>query len=149
MTDDLNNTQRLAKRISFVAVILIAALMSLIMFWLFTGNDVLDVKNNPVPVKPSFVKSTENVVLDVSFCKKTNSTGRVTRRLVSDKSELLAPTDTDNSGKGCHDHAPIVVPIPAETVPGVYHVNYRVVYTVNPLKTVIEEFNSQNFTVTE
>lgn len=118
-------------------------------YWVFTGRDALVIHNEPLPAKPKYVKSEQDIELTASFCKTTDVSGRVTRRLVSNQTELLAPTVPENTAKGCYQDLPIKVPIPPQTTPGIYYVNYRVVYKTNPFHTITVEFNSEEFEVIE
>lgn len=122
--------------------------VGLLSYWAFTGKDVLQFKKDPIPVKPIFVKSEESVKLDIDFCKLSSTPGRVVQKLVSDKTELFAPTVTESQQKGCYQYD-LPIPIPPQTPPGKYHVNYRVTYKTNPLHTIVEEINSAEFTVIE
>lgn len=136
--------------VTLVSVLLTVAALSaglLVAYWSFTGTDVLKFNKEPIPVHPKFVKSEGKITLDVDFCKLNGASGRVTQRLVSDKTEIFAPTVTDFQPKGCY-HYPLVIPIPPQTPAGEYHVNYRVIYKTNPLHTVIEDINSEVFEVT-
>jgi hypothetical protein len=134
----------------FFALGLASVGIGFMVYWSLTGKDVLTVTNAPLPVKPKVVKSEERIVLDVSFCKQVNAPGRVIRRLVSDRTELLAPTVNESVGAGCYEHLPVPIPIPPQTPPGRYHVNYRITYDTNPLhRGIVEEFNSQEFDVVE
>lgn len=136
--------------LQLIAAILAAAVIvggGYVTYWSFTGTDVLQFKKEPIPVKPRFVKSEGKITLDVDFCKLSSVTGRITQRIVSDKTELFAPTITDSQPKGCYQY-PLIIPIPPQTAPGKYHVNYRVIYKTNPLHTVVEDINSEIFEVT-
>lgn len=141
-------TIRLVTLLTIFLIVVAIGVGSTLAYWSFTGRDVLKFNKEPIPVKPKFVKSEGIISLDVDFCKLTSTSGRVTQRLVSDKTELFAPTVTDTQHKGCYNYA-LPVPIPPQTPPGKYHVNYRVTYQTNPLHTVVEEVNSEVFEVIE
>jgi len=135
--------------IAFFAMGLIAVGLAFMLYWAVSGKDVLEIKNEPLPVKPSFVKREEFVTVSVDFCKKVKAEGTLYTRFVSDKTELIAPTVQENLGTGCHNNFAFRVPIPPQLTPGKYHLNYRVDYKPNPLTNVREEFNTQDFEVIE
>lgn len=122
------------------------AIVGVVAYWSFTGTDVLKFSKDPIPVKPKFVKSEGEITLDVEFCKLTSTAGRVTQRLVSNSTEIFAPTVIDNQPKGCYNY-PLKIAIPTQTPPGKYHINYRVTYNTNPFHTVTEEINSESFDI--
>lgn len=131
-----------------VAFTILTIAVGVFIYWSFTGKDVIVLKQGaPLKVTPSVVQPGGKVIMSISFCKIVSARGRITRRLVSDTSEVFAPTEDDTSGKSCYDNAPVPVPIPEQTACGTYKINYRVVYKTNPLHTVVEEFESQSFKV--
>jgi hypothetical protein len=133
----------------YFALGIIAVALAVVMYWSLTGRDALDVKNTPLPVKPVVVKSEETVYLTVHVCKKTTANGRVSRRFVSNRTELLSPTVNEGLGQGCYENLEVPVPIPPQTPPGRYRINYRVTYRTNPMHTVVEDFSSDEFEVIE
>lgn len=143
------------KRQSFVYNIVFFALgiaavgMGLLIYWALSGKDALTASNAPFPVKPIVVKSEEVIHVTANICKLTDVSGTVYSRLVSDKTELVAPTVKEGLGKQCYNDLSFDVPIPPQTPPGKYHVNYRIDYQTNPLTVVREEFNTQEFEVVE
>lgn len=128
---------------------LTAVLLAVILYWGLTGKDVLVVHNAPVPVKPAFVKTEEKITVTIDFCKVDKANGTVYTRFVSEKTELVVPTYTDTLAPGCYDNLDFQVPIPPQLTADKWHLNYRIDYKTNPLTTVREEFNTQDFTVTE
>lgn len=141
--------QKIFSRVMYFALGIASVGVGLILYWAFTGTDALVIKNAPLPVQPKFVKSLENVVVTVDFCKVTDAPGRVVRKLVSDKTELLAPVVDEALPKKCYNNLPVQVPIPDQTPLGKYKVVYRVTYKTNPLHEVTEEFESQQFEVVQ
>jgi hypothetical protein len=145
----LTKKQKLANRLVGFALGLTAVALGILLFWSFTGKDVLDMHNTPLPVQPIVVKADEKILVTADFCKKVATEGTMYVRFVSDRTELVVPTTTENLGARCYNNLAFPVPIPPQTVPGVYHLNYRIDYKTNPITTVREVFNTQNFTVTE
>lgn len=134
---------------TYTALLVIATIVGIFIYWTFTGRDALVFYRLPLPTEPKSVKSGEFITLEADFCKVTNATGRTVQRLVSDKTEVLAPTVPEALQKGCYNF-PVKVPVPPQTPPGKYHINFRTTYKTNPLHTnLIEEINSEEFMVVE
>lgn len=139
---------KVATLVSIVLFSIGAVVAGLVGYWSLTGDDVLIFHKDPIPETPKFVKSEDKIILDIDFCKLSDTPGRVTQRLVSNKTELFAPTVTETQPAGCY-HYKLPIPIPPQTSPDKYHINYRVVYQTNPFHTVVEEVNSEEFEVIE
>lgn len=146
--EPLRPTKR-QKTVNYVvgaALALVGVAVAVFLYWMFTGKDVLKINNNPVPVKPSFVKSEEKITISIDYCKSMDVPGVVYTRFVSKNTELVVPTTMENTTKGCAVKE-FAVPIPSQLTPDVWHLNYRIDYKTNPISTVREEFNTQDFTV--
>lgn len=142
--------QKLTNYLIGAALALTAVALGVFMYWGFTGKDALVLKGNePLKVQPVVIKSQEKLTVFIDFCKVTHAQGTVYLRFVSDRTELVAPTQEENLPARCYDNFSFPVPIPPQTPPGKYHINYRVDYKTNPLTTVREEFNTQEFQVVE
>lgn len=139
---------RKANILVYVVLLFLAMVLALFLFWTFSNTDVLKVNNDPVPVSkisPTPVADGQ-VVFRIDFCKSVGAQGTVRPSFVNPARELFLPTYEDKLDKGCGIYdVPVIIPrdIPA----GKYHVHYRITYHVNPIKTVVEEFNSQDFEV--
>ncbi len=139
--------QQLLNNLALITLGLAFAAIGLIIYWASTGTRALEVSNAPVPVQPAFVKSLDQVTVSVDFCKYTNASGRVIRKLVSAKTALLAPPAVESLPEGCYNNLEVKVPIPDQTPPGTYKLVYRVTYQTNPLHEIVVEFESQTFEV--
>ncbi len=122
--------------------------VGVLLFWLGASGEVLSVRNNPVPVRPSEVKGQDAVsIATVDYCKYQDVQGVVNLTLISDKAVLLIPQTLDRSPKGCGKiDAPLLIPPQAGA--DTYHWHWKIVYQVNPLRVVTEEFDSQEFKLT-
>lgn len=121
----------------------------LIAYWATSGETAVTIKNQfSLEAKQKTVRAGDYVTLVVDFCKHTDAHGRVVRRIASDKTELLAPVETDKAPKGCYHNVPIAVPIPPQATAGTYRVYYRSTYKTNPLHSnVVVEAKSKPFQV--
>lgn len=118
-----------------------------LVYWSATPVHVLVVSNNPVPVRPTELTPGSAVIMTYTYCKNTDTKGTVRTSLVSATSETFLPLAPDITGKQCHVKLDVPAVIPMETAAGSYHFHFRATYRINPLKTEIDEWNSQNFTV--
>lgn len=128
---------------------LTAVALSVILYWALTGKDALVIDHVPLKVQPVVIKSEEKLNVYIDFCKVTHAQGTVYLQFVSDRTQIPVPTQEENLPARCYNNFSYSVPIPPQTPPGVYHINYRVIYQTNPLTTVREEFNTQDFRVVE
>jgi hypothetical protein len=126
---------------------IIAAAVALVLYWNLVPLDVIEVRNQPIPVRPP-VNSVGNAeILTHNFCKLTNDKGTVRISFVGDTREVFLPVATENSPKRCNEKVDLPVIIPQDLTPGKYHVHFRATYNPNPLRTVVEEWDSQEFNV--
>lgn len=129
--------------------ILAIAVVALFYFWAFYPYIPLTVNNAPIPIRPPEVTTGPNttVIATLSACKHMDITPVVTRSIVGVNSVLATPSYTGaihSTGCTTLDQAIIV---PQFTPAGVYHVHWHVAYRVNPIRTVVVTYNSQNFTI--
>lgn len=132
----------------YAALIVVAACVGLMIYWLNEPDDVLTIKG-PVTVQPKHAQKHGAVILKLDFCKNVSVPGVVERRLVSDKTQIISAKMEDASPKGCHDNVEIGVGVPEQASPDTYHFEYTATYKVNPLSTVVEEFRSEDFVITD
>lgn len=133
-------------------VIFIAAAIATFWYWSLSGEDVLDIKNDPVPVRTIREHPTAGgvVIVHVEYCKLIPATGDLRISFVGANKEEFLPLAKENSEVGCNElDWPILIPdgVPA----GEYHLKFRVLdYKVNPLKDEVkEEFTSEPFVLYE
>lgn len=141
------------KRIHFViyaALSVILVLLGLFGYWSFGSSDVLEIKNNPVPIRTIRDHPTADgvVILKVDFCKKLAVPGRVRISFVSTSREIFLPVVEDREGKTC-DEREVPILIPHDTPSDTYRVKYYITYRISPVRAVIEEFESLEFVVDE
>lgn len=133
--------------LSFALLVLTLA-TGLLLYWSFQNEDVLQVKNSPFPVRTIREHPTANgvIILSVDLCKQTSAVGRVRTSFVSQSRDILLPISEDRGPKGCNK-VEVPVLIPSDTPADTYRVKFHVDYKINPLKTVVEEFESEPFIV--
>lgn len=134
--------------LAVMAIILILAL--LVTYWLLQPSKVLNIKNDPVVVRPHEVSADGGIViLTVDFCKVSDATGNVEASLIGEQhgAKIAINWPQDKTPKGCKK-LDIPVAIPAQAQTDVYHVVFEITYPVNPIKTSYVTFRSRSFQVT-
>lgn len=126
--------------VSFIVV-------GLIIYWQLQPADVLEIRA-PITVKPPVASSGSPVILHFSYCKKLEATGTIRVSFVSKTAEIFQPVGTDAQPAGCHiTDLPLLLP-PATLVPaGKYVVKFHAMYKINPLKTTMKDFYTEEFTI--
>lgn len=125
------------------------ALGGLLIYWSLQPSNILDIKNDPLPVRPLEVSANGGIVIaTVDYCKTRKVDGHAKVYLVGEgngqKPELAWPVDTQ--GPQCLK-IDIPIPIPASTQTDVYHIVFEVTYKVNPLKDQVAVFRTRSFKV--
>jgi hypothetical protein len=91
------------------------------------------------------VKAGDDLIYKISYEKKMQIHGVLTRKLVNTyKHDLRESITTAPIGK---DNDVVPIPIPKMAEPGIYNLWWSVAYKVNPLRTVIVSAESEQFEV--
>lgn len=129
-------------------ILLLAFLtIGLISYWLVFPYDVLDVKKLPVPVTRTPTSADGIIVLKFNYCKNMEIEGNLEISMISTSTAILLPPAEERTHAGCRKdfNAPVIIPSQASN--GTYFFHYKVTYKVNPLKTIVEEFDTEKFEV--
>lgn len=108
----------------------------------------VDISPNPIPVLTKTVSPNGYVVLNYTYCKNVNTVGRIVISLVSDNVQLIIPVVYERNPRKCESNIKVPIPIPPQATPGEYHFHFRATYQINPLTSIIEDYDTQNFNVT-
>lgn len=159
MDDNSNSISTADKRISrvmYVAMGIIAIAVIVFAYWSLQPRQVLEVRNNPFPVRTIREHPTADgvVILKVDVCKHQDVVGRTRTSFVSPSREVFLPVAEEKLPVGCLKDAkgnPAEVPvlIPHDLPGGEYKVKFSVRYQINPIKSVTEEFETKSFIVDE
>ncbi len=142
--------RRIGTYISYGIILVAAAMAILFGYWLSQPEDVLVIKNSPTPVRTIREHPMANgvVILKVDYCKMSSAKGEVRPSFVSSSTEILLPKYEDKQDANCQV-AEVPVLVPPQVVPGKYHIHYRILYDINPIKNNVEvEFDSKEFEIT-
>lgn len=144
-------SKQIAKnRISFyilMTIIVVAfAFVGLAFYWSTAPYKILEIKNQPVPVVPTEIDGDRYITAIFNYCKNMDIEGKTQITLVSKETVLELPKSDERARKGCRTiEAPLAIPPHAAT--DTYHYHFVVTYHPNPLRTVVFEFDTEEFNV--
>lgn len=130
----------------YAALVLIAVVMLVIFYWNVQPTDVLAIKNEPYPVRPSVVNPNGVVIVTVDYCKLQSVDGTLVIRFVGRKSVVRSPESPERAAADCQKRdLPLL--LPPQLAQDTYHIEFLSTYHINPITTVDEVSRSQEFTV--
>lgn len=137
---------KILKWLGYTSLFIIAVGIGLVLYWLNAPEDVLHL-NKPIVVQPPTTSAESTVYMDFDYCKTQAVSGTFSRRIFSDRQEVLNQTGVpENTPSGCvHVQQPLLLPRTIEA--GTYRVKYVINYQLNPLKSVSQTLISEPFTV--
>lgn len=140
-----------ASRVGYFVLALALITLGVVAYWANQSSNVLEIKNDPIPIK--FIHSADHpqgiVILKYSFCKNTDAVGIVQTSFVGVGTKILVPEAEDRSLKSCNANLEVPYLIPPQVVPGKYRLNFEARYKINPIKTTVTKWQSQEFEVAE
>lgn len=144
--------------IGYCALIGIALGITVFLYWIYSPpKEAVSVSPNPITVVDSkilknnpvctLVKSDRCIVIKFTRCKNTGAVGRVTTTLVGTSVQIPLPTSSDSGERKCNADLQYPVPVPSIAAPGTYHFHFRATYQVNPLRSIVQEYDTEAFEV--
>lgn len=133
--------------VSMAILIIVSAAIAVYAYWSLAPVRVLKINKLPVPVTaPEEIQSGRLIFLDFDYCKINDTHGTVERQLIGERSVIILPTYPDTTPKGCNK---VKVPtlLPYTITAQKFHIHYKVTYRVNPIRTTVEEFDTEGFTI--
>lgn len=130
----------------FVAMLVALAL-------LYTGLNLWPYKVAEVThteVLTPYVKAGEEIIYQVSFCKYLDTQGKI-ERILRRKDGAIAITLQPLSAvtPGCYENFKVKVPVPENSLPGIYTIQTTTVYKVNLIKEITVQFETPAFEIVE
>lgn len=144
---ELEPRKKVEFRFMYAVLFVIFVILVLIGYWSLVPVDILEIKKLPVPAsKPSDIQSGRLINLRFDYCKYSDVHGVVERTLVSERAVITLPTYKEITPKGCDQvDAPVVLPYTIATQ--TFYIHYKITYRINPIKTVVEEFDTEEFDI--
>lgn len=133
-----------------ISLLVTATFVGILLSWSFASEKVLEIKNEPFPIRTIRKNASVNgvVILSIDYCKNRDIEGEVRVSFVSDEREIFLPIAREQIPKGCKvQEVPIV--IPKDLQPDTYRLKFRTHYDINPLKSVDNIFESRMFEVVQ
>lgn len=139
-------TSKKLSRFAFIALGMTFLAIGVFIYWYIYPYKVLDIKYTPVSVRPTIISDNTYIVAHFDYCKSTNSRGVNDIAIVSIKTQISLPESIDTLPVGCHV-VDVPLPIPLQAEPDTYHFHFHVVYQVNPIRTIMQDFDTKEFKI--
>lgn len=139
-------TYKNTARAIYLLLAVIVAGGALLAFWEFQPSEVFKVSSQ-ISVKPPQTMAGGIVQLSLDYCKLQGVEGQIRTSYVSSSKEVFQPLSSEKGDVGCHDNVSLPVIIPKDLSPDTYYIKFRVTYQINPLKSVTEEFRTEEFQI--
>lgn len=118
----------------------------MLFFWSTYDYDPLQFETEPIPTYQQEVIAGQPIVIHFEYCKTVGAPEDLEVKLVGRDIAVELPRQAGNTPKGCRE-SNVVILIPNETKAGVYYIQYKNIYKVNPIRRVEESFRTVDFTV--
>lgn len=141
-------SRRFAYYLSIVTLLLAFLTALTFVYWTAQPTDVLKIEKKPTPAKYAVLNGNRVVDVTFDFCKKTKLDGQLSYSFVSRSTELLVPAVPAATPEGCRSDVHAVIPVPKQAVADTYHIHFKSEYKLNPIKTSVIEWDSDEFEVT-
>lgn len=128
----------------YILLLVVVTAVGVFVYWMYQPTEVVKF-NKPITVVPPTAPTGTAVFLNLNYCKKQSVTGLVRASFLSNSTEIFQPQSVDTQKARCYNvNLPVLVP---QIAPGKYRIKFKATYQLNPLKTEIEEFTTEEFTI--
>lgn len=142
-------TKRPARWLAWFAYLTLGILLGsvfLVFYWLNQSEEVIRL-NRAITIDPTTVGVNGIVRVGLDYCKQQNVSGVYSRRIVSERQEILNQTGVhETSPAGCENTSQLVL-MPTQATPGTYRIKYVIMYRLNPLKETTVTLTSDPFII--
>lgn len=149
MIQENNRMHSWVPPVLYSALALAGVAVAIIYYWAVVPLDIIRLNNGPVPARPPQNQANNAEIFTHNICKLTDDHGTLRISFVGNNKETFLPVMSENSPKQCNDNLDYPIVVPSDLEPGKYHVHFRATYKPNPIRTIIEEWDSQEFEITE
>ena len=134
-------------RLLLVMLALSIAAMLVVGIWLVWPYDVIQQEFDPLPLQSTTLHVGETIVYHARYTKTMDVVGIASVQLVD--SMLIFYPDVTFAGKpGHYDIWGRTFTVPVNAFPGPdYYLQFTVTYQVNPVRTIVERYRTEKFTV--
>lgn len=135
----------LGHKLALTALLMSFILIGLMGFWLIYPYKILSFEDAVYPVINKEVRAGDTLRFVSNYCKSNNLSSETSRAFVDDVISYV-PITTSNVPTGCNKIT-ISVPIPPSLPPGKYYLQNFYKYRANPIRTIVEEHNTEGFEI--
>lgn len=149
--------RRIIPGFGYLALLVVAGGIGTLLYWkLSTPTEVLSIRPQPIPVLTKVVKlnpacaiigADRCVVLKITQCKNVEANGKISPTFVSNTDRIPTPEIIERGERKCQNDITVPFPVPRVAPPGKYHIHFRTTYKVNPITTIVQDFDSEEFEV--
>lgn len=120
--------------------------VGLSVYWLNASEEVIKL-NKSITVRPPVTPQETLIFVSFDYCKTQHASGILSRRLVSDRQEIISQTGVpEETAPGCATTEQTIL-LPHQAEPGTYRVKYVINYQINPFKQTIVTLLSEPFVI--
>jgi hypothetical protein len=139
-------TNGLVARLLLVLVLLALCGTSVMLTWLVWPYDVLRFESATLPVQSKFLHPGDTIVYHAVYDKLMDVTGTASAQLRNDM-VMFYPEQTRTAAPGHYDMWVRSYSVPLNAPPGRYVLDINAEYRVNPLRSIIERYQTEPFEV--
>lgn len=133
--------------IGWFLAFMIASIWITCTYWLFWPYNPIEVRDPIKVLNPNkIVKAGEDLIYEISYTKKIESTGKIDRQLINSY-VVLFPSQHSTMPMGTGLKRVVRLQVPQATDPGKYRLLWSITYEVNPLRHITHSVYSECFTV--
>ena len=143
----MKNNQKLFVTVSWLFIILTLIFISVLTFWSIYPYNPIEFKSSVYKVLTPVVRPGDILKYELEYCKNSDIVPLVTRYYV-DGIIFETPTGRGVVTRGCHKQIVNNI-VPMNLLPGKYRMKVVVDYKVNPIRNIIYNNITEEFTVIE
>jgi len=131
---------------AYSSLLIMAVCVYTVMYWKFHDYRILEPLEGNYQLDQTVYKQGDNFDIRLRVCKTREIPENIYGRFV-DGLIYSVPENTSNFEEGCYDTIISSVDIPENLPVGMYHYEESIEYRVNPIRTIIYEFTTEEFEV--
>lgn len=142
-----SHKDRILTKLSFVIIGFAVAFITTLAYWSFQPDRIASQDGMIISFVENEAYAGQVLKVKLTYCKEIDGPVQFTRSFISKSTEVNNPALTDVTGKGCIKDRIVDVPVPEQAATGSYRLKYHLTAQVNPLKTVNEDYYSEEIKI--
>lgn len=143
----LKNLERCWISINLIAILVCFIVLG---YWKFIDGEYVNIPltygSNTLTVDSPEYNQGEPIFANWKFCKGVNMVSKINSNIIDGVVWYLPEIDGVRE-KGCYDKMDVIAKVPESIPNGKYHVEMKVEYKLNPIKTKIYHFKTNDFLI--